>query len=86
MGAPASSLRGTLAGTVSSAGKLTLTLGGKAVAKVKAGRYKLSVADKASTHGFLVQQSGHSPITVSGVSFVGTHSVTSTSRRGKWTF
>jgi plastocyanin len=83
---PQTTLRGTLAGTVSAAGRLTLGFGGKPVAKLKAGRYKISVADKSRTKGFAVQAKGHSAITVSGVSFVGTHSVTVNLTAGQWTF
>ena len=78
--------RGTLAGTVGSAGKLTLALQGKAVSKLKAGRYKITVADKTPARSFVVKEKGHSAITVSGVSFVGTHSVTVNLTAGQWTF
>jgi hypothetical protein len=83
---PAASLRGTLAGTVRSAGKLTLALQGKAVSKLKAGRYKITVADKTPARSFVIKKKGHSATTVSGVSFVGTHSVTVNLTAGQWTF
>jgi hypothetical protein len=83
---PAASLRGTLAGAVRSAGKLTLALQGKAVSRLKAGRYKISVADKTRTRSFVIKEKGHSAITVSGVAFVGTHSVTVNLTAGRWTF
>ena len=83
---PAASLRGTLAGAVRSAGKLTLALQGKAVSKLKAGRYKISVADKSAARSFVIKEKGHSAITVSGVSFVGTHSVAVNLSAGQWTF
>lgn len=83
---PQTTLRGTLAGTVNAAGKLTLGFGGKPVAKLKAGRYKITVADKSPAKGFAVQAKGHSPITVSGASFVGTHSATVNLAAGQWTF
>ena len=86
VGTPASSLRGTLAGTVSSAGTLKLAFQGKAVAKLRAGRYKVTVVDKTPTGSFLLQESGHAALVVSGVSFVGTHSVTLNLKAGKWTF
>jgi hypothetical protein len=83
---PQTTLRGTLTGAVSAAGKLTLGFGGKPVAKLKAGRYKITVADKSRTKGFAIQPKGHSAITASGVSFVGTHSVTVNFTAGQWTF
>jgi plastocyanin len=83
---PVASLRGTLAGTVGAAGKLTLALQGKPFSKLKAGRYKITVADKTPARSFVVKEKGHSAITVSGVSFVGTHSVTLNLTAGSWTF
>jgi hypothetical protein len=85
-GSTTASLSGTLAGTVGSAGKLTLALKGKAVSKLKAGRYKITVVDKSPAKGFVLQEKGHSAITVSGVSFVGTHSVMLNLAAGQWTF
>ena len=79
-------LRGTLAGTLSAAGKATLAFAGKPVARLKAGRYKVSVVDKAASQGFVLRKSGASPITVSSVPFVGTHSVTVVLSTGSWTF
>lgn len=79
-------LRGTLAGTLTAAGKATLLFGGKPVTRLRAGRYRVTVADKASSQGFVLRRSGAAPITVSGVPFVGTHSVTVDLRAGSWTF
>ncbi len=83
---PTVSLRGTLAGTVRAAGKLTLALQGKAVSKLKAGRYKITVADKTSARSFVVKEKGHPGITISSASFVGTHSTTLNLTAGQWTF
>jgi hypothetical protein len=83
---PQSTLRGTLAGTVSATGQLALGFGGKPVAKLKAGHYKITVVDKSPAKSFVVQAKGHSAITVSGLSFVGTHSVTVNLTAGQWTF
>jgi hypothetical protein len=79
-------LSGTLAGTVSAAGKLTLALRGKAVSNLTVGRYKVTVTDKSATTSFLVQKKGHAAITVSSRSFVGTRSVTVTFSPGTWSF
>jgi plastocyanin len=81
-----STLLGTLIGRVNPAGKLTLTYGGIPVTKVKAGRYKITVADRTGKRSFLVQQAGHAATTVSGVAFVGTRSVTLQLAAGKWSF
>jgi len=77
---------GTLAGAVNAGGKLVLKLNGKAVSRLKSGRYKITVVDKTTARSFLVQQAKQAPITVSGVSYVGTRSVTLTLKAGQWTF
>jgi hypothetical protein len=82
----AAGLRGTLAGTVRSVGKLTLALQGRPVSKLKPGRYKITVADKTAARSFVVKEKGHAAVTISGVSFVGTHSVTVNLTAGQWTF
>ena len=80
------SLRGTLAARVNPSGKLTLASGGFPVTKLKAGRYRFTVADKSSTRSFVVQRKGGSATTVSGVAFVGTRTVVLTLAAGQWTF
>jgi hypothetical protein len=80
------SLLGTLIGRVNPAGKLTLTYGGIPVTKVKAGRYKITVADKSPKRSFLVKRTGSGATTVTSVPFVGTHSVTLSLLAGKWNF
>jgi plastocyanin len=85
-GSQTAALRGTLAGTVASDGSLKLLFQGKAVSRLKSGRYKITVVDKTPARSFVVQQNKHSAITVSGVSFVGTHSVTVDFKVGQWTF
>lgn len=76
---------GTLAGRVSAAGALTLSLGGHAVTKLAAGRYRVTVVDASKKRGFSLQQAGHAATAVTGVSFVGTHSITVTLAHGKLT-
>ncbi len=85
-GSSSSSLRGTLAGTVGADGQLKLAFQGKAVSKLKSGRYKITVVDKTPVRSFVVQENKRSPITVSGASFVGTHSVIVDFKVGQWTF
>ena len=76
--------RGTLSGAVSTAGKLTLTFNGKSVASLKSGRYKIAVDDKTSKSAFKVQKLKKQPVTVTGQSFVGKHTVTVTFDAGQW--
>jgi hypothetical protein len=82
----ASSLRGTVAGTLSAAGKLTLAIGGKPVTRLKSGRYKITVVDKARGLGAVVREDGRGAITLSGVAFVGTHTVTVNLAAGRWAY
>ena len=56
------------------------------MSKLKAGRYKITVADNTRARSFVIKEKGHAAITVSGVSFVGTHSVTVNLTAGQWTF
>jgi hypothetical protein len=81
-----SALRGTLTGTVSASGKLTFAIAGKPVKRLSAGRYKITVVDKAPTRSFVVREDGHSAVTVSSVPFVGTRSVTLKLAAGHWSF
>lgn len=75
---------GTLTATVSAAGKLSLTFKGRPVATLKAGRYTVKVTDKAKKAGFIVQGTGQSALTLTGSSFVGTHSATVDLTAGQW--
>jgi hypothetical protein len=68
--------RGVLHGTVSSSGKATLTFKGKAVGRLLAGKYTLTVVDHSKAGGFIVQQLRKAATTVTGVPFVGRHSIT----------
>jgi plastocyanin len=85
-GGTSTTLVGTLIGRVNPAGKLSLTYGGVPVTRVQAGRYRITVADKTPSRSFLVQRTGHAATTISGVAFVGTHSVTLNLLAGRWTF
>jgi hypothetical protein len=78
--------RGTLQATVGPTGKLTLKLRGKNVTSLKYGRYTVTVADGSRKNGFIVQEAGLTPKTVSGVSFVGKHSATIQFSIGQWLY
>ena len=86
VGSDITPFRGTLAGAVSPAGKLTLTLKGKGVASLRSGRYKIAVDDKTSKSAFEVQRLKRQPVTVTGHAFVGKHTVTVTLDAGQWWF
>lgn len=73
---------GTLKGTVGPAYKISLkTKAGKPVKKVKAGKYKIQVADKAKIHNFHLYGPGLSKKT--GVSFKGNATWTVRFKKGK---
>jgi len=78
--------RGTLAGAVSAAGKLTLTYKGKPVNSLKYGRYTFAIDDRSPTKAFKVQRLKGSPIAVTGVKSVGKKNVTLTLDAGQWWF
>jgi hypothetical protein len=78
--------RGTLVGTVSSTGKITLSHDGKSVSSLKSGRYKIAVEDKTPKGGFTIERGHKQPVPVTGSSFVGKHAVTLHLKPGEWTF
>jgi hypothetical protein len=78
--------RGTLTGAVTAAGRLSLSYKGKSVASLKAGRYTISVNDRSSTSGFLVQKLRHAATVVTGRTFVGRRATKVQLTAGKWVF
>jgi hypothetical protein len=79
-------LIGALTGSVSAAGKLTLSFKGKPVATLTAGRYTLTVTDKSKKSGFTIQGTGHPALTVTGTSFVGKRTASVSLSAGQWFF
>jgi hypothetical protein len=79
-------LLGTLDASVSSTGAPALTFKGKAVGRLTAGRYTVSVVDRSTTSGFLLQEIRKSATTVTGVAFVGKRSLTVDLTAGQWFF
>lgn len=77
-------LLGTLEATVSSSGKLTLTLKGKAVKSLDAGRYTIAVVDHSKTSGFIIQGLHQAATTVSSAAFVGSRKATIKLTPGQW--
>jgi len=78
--------RGKLDASVAAGGKLSLTAGGSHVLKLVSGRYKVTVADRTAKAGFTVQAVNKPAITLTGLSFVGTRTVTVLLRPGQWFF
>jgi hypothetical protein len=77
--------RGTLTGVVSAAGRLAIAYNGKAVKTLQAGRYTITVVDKSSSSGFVVK-GNRKAVSVTGMPFIGKHSVTLNLTAGRWSF
>lgn len=77
-----------LVGTVGPGFTITLTSGGKKVTKLKAGKYKFVISDKAPIHDFVLEQQsgGKFEKQMTSVPFVGTKTMTITLKKGKWKF
>jgi plastocyanin len=73
-----------LAGTVGPGFTITLTKAGKPVKTLKAGTYKITVADKSSSHNFHILGPGLNN-KITSVPFTGSKSVTVTLKKGKYT-
>ena len=78
--------RGTLDVTVSAGGRLKVAYKGRSVASLKAGRYTITVIDKSSTSGFMVQKLRRAPMSISGRTFIGKRSEQLQLTAGKWVF
>ena len=80
----------TLKGVVGPGFSIKLTKGGKLVKKLKAGKYKIVVTDKASIHSFVVEREKPSKPklekTITGVGFTGKKTVVMTLKPGSWRF
>ena len=81
-----SALRGKLAASVSTSGKLTLTFKGKPVSELKAGRYAVMVLDETSKSAFKLQRGTKPALTLSSKAHLGRRSVTVTLVKGQWVF
>jgi hypothetical protein len=78
--------RGDLQATVNKTGHITFKLNGKSVSSLTYGRYKVIVADSSPKNGFIVQEAGLDPVTVSGISYVGERSATVQFSVGQWLY
>lgn len=72
-------------GTVGPGFTITLTLGGKKVTKLKAGRYRFVIADRATIHDFHLSGPGLNRV-LTTVDFTGTRSVPLTLRKGAYRY
>lgn len=77
-------VRGTLAATITAAGRLSLSLNGRRLFRLKAGRYAIAVEDRARRNGLRIGRLHASPIVVTGPSFTGRHTVTMYLAAGRW--
>ena len=78
--------RGTLLGSVSPAGSLSLTFKGEHVDKLIAGDYTITITDKSAKRGFILQENLQPPVTISGPGFVGKRALTLDLSAGRWSF
>jgi hypothetical protein len=76
-------LRGTLAGRVTKSGTLVLSRTGKDVARLAAGRYRITVTDRSTKSGFVLRK-GSRAVSLTGAGFVGTRSVPVELSTGRW--
>jgi plastocyanin len=75
----------TVKGTVGPGFTITLTLGGKKVTKLKAGRYRFVIDDRATIHDFHLSGPGLNRV-LTTVGFTGTRSVLLTLRKGAYRY
>ena len=76
----------TLVGTVGPGFTITLTQGGKKVTKLKAGKYKFVINDKASIHSYGLDGPNGFAKDFTSVSFKGTKTFTLTLKAGKYKY
>jgi hypothetical protein len=84
VGSAIAPFRGKLTGVVSSSGRMSIAFKGKGLANLKAGRYTVAVSDASRKVGFELKRAKHTPVVVTGVAFVGKHSLTVNLVAGKW--
>jgi plastocyanin len=77
-----------LKGTVGPGFTIKLTKAGKKVKSLPAGKYTFVVSDKANIHNFVLEKEkgGKFEKALTGVSFIGTKTVTVKLAKGKWKY
>ncbi len=85
---PATASTPKLTGTVGPGFTIRLTMGGKKVTKLKAGKYTFVISDKASIHSFVLEQvsGGKFEKELTGVGFKGTKTYTLRLKKGKYKY
>jgi hypothetical protein len=78
--------RGTLVGTASALGAVTLSRDGKTVSSLRSGPYRFVVEDATSHSGFLLDRPNGTTIDLTSSSFVGKRTVTLTLKVGHWAY
>ncbi|MEI8105372.1 MAG: hypothetical protein WCH31_05990 [Actinomycetes bacterium] len=78
--------RGTLAGAVSTSGKLSLAFHGKAVTSLMKGRYTFAITDASMTSGFMISKDKQSTAAITAKAFRGKRAVTLNLTKGRWFF
>ena len=73
-----------LRGTVGPGFTIKLTKAGKSVRTLRAGTYRLTVADRSAQHNFVLEKERGAERVVTGVSFVGTKTITVRLTKGAW--
>jgi hypothetical protein len=87
LGGGTGSLAGTLTGTLDSKGVPTLLSHGKPVKTLAPGRYRFSITDKDAKASFmLLGPKASTTLNVTGVKFVGKHTMTVRLTTGRWIF
>lgn len=82
--ATAARVLGTLHGSLTATGVLSLTDRGQAVSKLATGRYKLVLSDASAKSGLTLRDTGKRAVRLTTVRFVGEHTLTLTLAAGHW--
>jgi len=75
-----------LRGAVGPSFTIKLTKAGKSVKVLRAGTYRITVADRSAQHNFELERQGGKSREITSVPFVGTKTVTVRLTRGVWKF
>jgi hypothetical protein len=84
VGSAISAYRGVLDVSLAPAGRVALTVHGRAVARLKAGRYDLRLDDESARGGLALAKAGAHTVTLSGVRFVGRRTARVVLTAGTW--
>jgi hypothetical protein len=79
-------LRGTLVGAVSAQTAATLTLAGKAVGSLRAGRYAFRITDSTRVSGFFLRKGTNKPRTLTSRVFKGNKTIDLALTAGTWSY